>query len=72
MLYSLYAMEQEGLLSTRQGKINQIIKLLVESEDPNNFEIQCNIYKIANFNSETLTEKEINYIEKEIIKRRRF
>lgn len=66
----LYAMEQEGELSTRQGKINKVIKLLAQSADPNDFATQCAAYNAARIDSDTFTDSEINYIEREVARRR--
>ena len=66
----LYSMEQEGDLPTRQGKINKVIKLLAQSADPNDFATQCAVYNTARIDSDTFTDSEINYIEKEVARRR--
>ena len=66
----LYAMETEGDLSTRRGKINKVIKLLAQSADPNDFATQCAAYNAARIDSDTFTDSEINYIEREVARRR--
>lgn len=69
--FCLYAMECEGDLPTRQGKINKVIKILAAVPDPNDFEVQCMAYDYAGLNSDTLSPVEIQYMENEIAKRRR-
>lgn len=69
--FYLYAMECEGDLPTRQGKINKVIKILAAVPDPNDFEVQCMAYDYAGLNSDTLSPAEIQYMENEIAKRRR-
>ena len=68
-LFMAYAMECEGDLPTRQGKINQIIKMLSAAADPNDFATQCRIYDEVGIDSDTFTDNEINYIEKEVARR---
>ena len=70
MGFWLYAMEQDGELPTRQGKINKVIKLLAQSVDPNDFATQCAAYNAARIDSDTFTDSEINYIEREVARRR--
>lgn len=70
MGFWLYAMEQDGELPTRQGKINKVIKLLAQSADPNDFATQCAVYNAARIDSDTFTDSEINYIEREVARRR--
>ena len=66
----LYAMEQEGDLPTRQGKIQKVIKLLAQSADPNDFATQCAVYNAARIDSDTFTDAEVSYIEREVARRR--
>ena len=67
--FMLYAMECEGDLSTRQGKINRIIKELAATEDPNDFETQCRIYDEVGIDSDTFTEDEVQFIIREVARR---
>lgn len=68
--FSLYAMECEGNIPTRRGKINNIINLMVAAGPAcNNFEVQCAIYDAVGFDSDTLTNQEVKYIEEEVAKR---
>lgn len=67
--FLLYAMECEGDLSTRQSKINKVIKLLAATEDPNNFETQCRIYDEVGIDSDTFTEDEVQFIIREVARR---
>lgn len=68
--FSLYAMECEGDIPTRLGKINNIINLMVAAgPECNNFEVQCAIYDAVGFDSDTLTNQEVKYIEEEVAKR---
>ena len=65
-----YVFEQEGMTATRQGKINKVITLLAQSADPNDFATQCAAYNAARIDSDTFTDSEINYIEREVARRR--
>lgn len=68
--FTMYAMECEGDMNTRLGKINNIINLMVAAgPECNNFEVQCAIYDAVGFDSDTLTDQEVNYIEKEVARR---
>lgn len=68
--FNLYAMECEGLLPTRQGKINQVIKLMVAAGPMcNDFATQCDIYDEVGIDSDTFTDQEVEYIESEVAKR---
>lgn len=68
--FNLYAMECEGLLPTRQGKINQVIKLMVAAGPMcNDFATQCDIYNKVGIDSDTFTDQEVEYIESEVAKR---
>lgn len=65
-----YVFEQEGMTTTRQGKINKVIKMLAQSADPNDFATQCAAYNAARIDSDTFTDSEIKYIEREVARRR--
>lgn len=65
-----YVFEREGMTTTRQGKINKVIKMLAQSADPNDFATQCAVYNAARIDSDTFTDSEINYIEREVARRR--
>ena len=67
--FSLYAMESEGDLPTRRGKIEKVIKELLASDDPSDFQVQCAIYDKVGIDSDTFTDEEINYIETEVARR---
>lgn len=68
--FSLYAMECEGDIPTRQGKINQVIKLMVAAGPMcNDFATQCDIYDEVGIDSDTFTDQEVQYIESEVAKR---
>jgi hypothetical protein len=68
--FSLYAMECEGDLPTRRGKINQVIKMMAAAGPMcNDFETQCAIYDEVGIDSDTFTEEEVSYIEREVAKR---
>lgn len=66
-----FAAETEGELPTRRGKIQKLIKLLSASEDPNNFNTQCRLYDEVGIDSDTFTDEEIKYIEKEVARCRK-
>ena len=68
--FNLYAMEKEGLLPTRQGKIEQVINLMVAAGPMcNDFAIQCAIYDKVGIDSDTFTDAECEYIEREVARR---
>ena len=60
--FSAYAM--------RQQEIEDLIDALVTSDNPNDYATQLSIYKALDFNSDTLTIKEIEYVEREVSRRR--
>ena len=67
--FSLYAMECEGDMPTRQSKINKVIKLLAASADPNDFETQCRIYDEVGIDSDSFTDDEVQFIIREVARR---
>jgi hypothetical protein len=68
--FSLYAMECEGDTTTRRGKINKVIKLMVAAGPMrNDFATQCDIYDEVGIDSDTFTDQEVEYIESEVAKR---
>lgn len=68
--FTMYAMECEGDLPTRQGKINKVIKLMVAAGPMcNDFATQCDIYDEVGIDSDTFTDQEVQYIEREVAKR---
>ena len=67
--FSLYAMENAGDLPTRRGKIERVIKELLTSDNPSDFQVQCAIYDKVGIDSDTFTDEEINYIETEVARR---
>lgn len=68
--FNLYALECEGETTTRQGKINKVIKLMVAAGPMcNDFATQCGIYDEVGINSDTFTDQEVQYIESEVAKR---
>ena len=67
--FSLYAMENGGDLPTRRGKIERVIKELLASDNPSDFQVQCAIYDKVGIDSDTFTDEEINYIETEVARR---
>lgn len=69
LVFTVFAMECEGDVDTRQGKINKVIKLLAAVENPNDFETQCRIYDEIGIDSDTFTEDEIQFIIREVARR---
>lgn len=68
--FTMYAMECEGDMLTRRGKINKVIKLMVAAGPMcNDFATQCDIYDEVGIDSDTFTDQEIEYIESEVAKR---
>ena len=70
-LFMAHAMEQEGDMSTRQGKIQKVIKLMVAAgpSSCNDFSVQCAIYDQVGIDSDTFTNAEVNYSQREVAKR---
>ena len=70
-LFMAHAMEQEGDMSTRTGKIQKVIKLMVAAGPTrcNDFNVQCAIYDEVGIDSDTFSESEVNYIQREVAKR---
>ena len=65
--FSLYAMECCGETDTRQGKINRVVKMLVDAGSMcNDFATQCSIYDEVGIDSDTFTDDEVEYIEREV------
>ena len=67
--FLIFAMECEGDVDTRQGKINRVIKELAACDDPNDCVTQCRIYDEVGIDSDTFTVNELTYIEEEVAKR---
>lgn len=69
--FTMFAMECEGDLLTRKGKINKVIKLMVAAGPVmcNDFATQCEIYNQVGIDSDTFTDEEIEYIVGEVAKR---
>ena len=70
-LFMAHAMEQEGDMSTRTGKIQKVIKLMVAAGPVrcNDFNVQCAIYDEVGIDSDTFSDSEVNYIQREVAKR---
>ena len=60
--FSVYAM--------RQQEIEDLIDTLAATADPNDYTTQLSIYQALGFDSNTLTTDEVNYIEREVSRRR--
>ena len=60
--FSAYAM--------RQQEIEDLIDALAAAADPNDYATQLSIYNTLDFDSDTLTTDEVNYIEREVSRRR--
>ena len=67
--FLIFAMECEGDVDTRQGKINRVIKELAACVDPNDFATQCRIYDEVGIDSDTFTEDEVQFIIREVARR---
>lgn len=59
--FSAYAM--------RQQEIEDLIDALAAADNPNDYTTQLSIYKALEFDSDTLTTDEVNYIEREVSRR---
>lgn len=64
--FFLYAMECEGDLNTKRGKMNKVIKLLCAADDPNDPEEQASAFEEAGLDIEDLSQEEIDYIVSEV------
>ena len=69
MAFNLYAMDEEGLFSTREEKIQKVIDYLISSPDPNNKFIQEQAFISAKLNINSLTFGEVDEIEIEVSRR---
>ena len=54
----------------RQQQVEDVIDMLAAADDPNDFSTQCFIYNTVGIDSDTFTNDEINYIEREVSHRR--
>lgn len=68
--FSCFAMESEGDLPTRRGKIEKVIKILAVAANPDDFATQCAAYNEADIDSDTFTDTEIEYIITEVRRKR--
>lgn len=66
--FTLYAMEHEGDIPTRRGKIQKVIKLLAQCEDPDDADTQERVFTAAGIDF-ALTDKEQRYVVSEVRKR---
>lgn len=66
--FFMYAMETEGDLPTRRGKIQKVIKLLAECEDPDDADTQERVFTAAGIDF-ALTDKEQRYVAQEVRKK---
>ena len=67
--FNLYAMDEEGLLSTREEKIQKVIDYLISSPDPNDEFIQEQAFISAKLDINSLTFDEVDEIETEVSRR---
>ena len=67
--FNLYAMDEEGLLSTREEKIQKVIDYLISSPDPNDKFIQEQAFISAKLDVNSLTFGEVDEIETEVSRR---
>ena len=54
----------------RQQQIEDLVDALAAADDPNDYATQLSIYRALDFDSDTLTTDEVNYIEREVSRRR--
>lgn len=64
--FMMYMLEQEGEIDTRQGKINKVIKILSQSANPNDEMTQMIAFDSVGLNGYSLSNSEIEYIEREV------
>ena len=69
MAFNLYVMDEEGLFSTREEKIQKVIDYLISSPDPNNKFIQKQAFTSAKLDINSLTFDEVDEIETEVSRR---
>lgn len=67
--FNLYAMDEEGLFSTREEKIQKVIDYLISSPDPNDKFIQEQAFILAKLDINSLTFGEVDEIETEVSRR---
>ena len=67
--FNLYAMDEEGLFSTREEKIQKVIDYLISSPDPNDKLIQEQAFISAKLDINSLTFGEVDEIETEVSRR---
>lgn len=67
--FTLYAMEHEGDIPTREGKIERVIRILATSCDPSDEEIQMRAFNEVGLDPYGLTRKENDYIVREVNRR---
>lgn len=53
----------------RQQQIEDLVDALAAVNNPNDYATQLSIYKALDFDSDTLTTDEVNYIEREVSRR---
>ena len=67
--FMMYVLEQEGEIDTRQGKINKVIKILSQSANPNDEMTQMAAFHVAGIEKYSLSNSEVEYIEREVSNR---
>lgn len=63
----LYVAEEEGNIPTRRGKMNKVIKLILEN--PEDVSSYIDKFEEAGLDISTMTKSEMEYITKEINRR---
>ena len=56
--------------TVRQQQLNDVVSLLAVATDPNDLSVQHFVYNEVGIDSDTFTNDEIKYIEKEVSRRR--
>ena len=67
--FMMYVLEQEGEIDTRQGKINKVIKILSQSANPNDEMTQMSVFNSVGLDHYSLSNSEVEYIEREVSNR---
>lgn len=70
--FTQFAMECEGDLPTRSGRINKLIKLLAQCADPNDKQEQYQASAAAGIEMWELTNEEREYVILEVERRRSY
>lgn len=66
--FNCFAMECEGMLPTRKGKLNQLIDMLAAGPY-DDYDYQCQCYDAVGIDSDTFTNEEERYIVENVLRK---